>query len=197
MIQWAYYPRGLIHANIYFRRSDAIQKQLRRNDIRNVKVSRHHLGDWRFYVLEFNRNNSDKYVDEKDIAKALDIPTEWVYFIHIDVANSITIYWIDEEKLHEKYLDDDGELNFDGWSLYTEKGLKSTYEIEERLSERIGGRVEVELRDDFLFISNTIWSTERISKELNVPKNTITDVSDLHFGDLVLIIALDKVRKGC
>lgn len=199
MFEWAYYPRGLIHTNIYFRRSDAILKQLKKHDIRNVKVSRHHLGDWLFYVLEFNRNNSDKYVDEKDIAKALDIPTEWVYFIHIDVENSISIYWIDEEKLHDKYLDDDGELVFDGWSMLDEdRAFTGVGNVQRRLiDENNDLSVRVGKENEYLFIFNSNYGIPSLAKALNIPKHIITDVSCQDAGDLDFIIPLDKVRKEC
>lgn len=99
---------GELRNNVYWRRSDAIKEQLAKYDI-DAKVSRHHLKDWRVYCLDIS--TEDGHVSEDDIIEALDIPREWLHFIHIDTANKYVLYWVDEEMLHSKYLQD-GELVF-------------------------------------------------------------------------------------
>ena len=90
--------------NIYWKRCENVQNQLNKHKLYCNSVHRHHLYGLSVYVLEF-----DNIVDESDIAEALDIPKDWIAF----VMTSPWIYYVLEDKLHEKYCDEDGELIFD------------------------------------------------------------------------------------
>ena len=101
--------------NIFYRRTDAIEEQLKKSGIDIKSVYRHHVYGKSFYVLKF-----DDVQEECAIAESLGIPQEWIGFI----TTSPWLYYIKEDELNDKYCDDDGELVFPS---FFEK-IKETYE---------------------------------------------------------------------
>lgn len=89
--------------NIFYRRTDAIEEQLKNSGFNIKTVYRHTVYNKNFYVLIF-----EDVQEERDIAESLSIPEEWVGFITTDPW----MYYVKEDELNDKYCDADGELVF-------------------------------------------------------------------------------------
>lgn len=107
-------PLGLISGtgeSIYNKRCRDIQEQLAEYDL-IATVSRHDLFDVEYYLVEFtNDYGGGLYPTCGKIAKALDIPTEWVNLYTCEY-NGRTVYAVKEEELHSLHLNDDGRLEW-------------------------------------------------------------------------------------
>ena len=167
--------------NIYHRRCDVIKSELREKMGITANVYRHHLSDKLYYVLEVKPDN---FSDE--IANGLNIPKEWVHFIHTN--DDYSLYWIDEVKLHEKYLTDDGELCFrDEYDLMSDiHPILCCDAIRERLQEHGLPCKEVKYTNELLLLYGSSYPNW-VAKVLNVPEENVIDVSEI-CSDLSTIV---------
>jgi len=101
--------------NLYHRRCEAIRKQLEDAGMNIKRLCRHNMFGEEFYLLKVDTLKSKEYPSECDIAKALDIPVDWIDFGGL--VDNVNIYYIKEKEFNDKYCDCDGEIVFEKWCL--------------------------------------------------------------------------------
>ena len=94
--------------SIYGLRCDDIEKELCKHGLK-ANVHRHDCFGVDYYVIE--EAYKSVCFDKGMIAKALNIPMDWVDLASVD--DMISKYWVKEEELNDKYLDCDGRFCFD------------------------------------------------------------------------------------
>lgn len=187
--------------NVYFRRCDAIRKQLNKHDIHPKEVNRVFIGELLFYNVKFPEKH--RFISQKDIRDALGIPYD---FIGI-VDNNPDQYLIDEYKLHEMYLTDDGELDF---TNILEK-IESIFElnndcydlhIENQLNSLLknNGFSNIYTDVDSAFVRfktscNYFTNLDKLCEILNVPPKIGKRSSDYRDDEITLYVERDYFIK--
>lgn len=169
--------------NPFHRRCEQIRKQLCKNGLK-ARVHRHTCFDMKYYVIE--QWDKKTVFNERDIANALNIPREWCSLANH--TNMIGFYWVKEDELNEKYCDCDGNLVFDEPFDFLEASPK---EIKLKLG---GGQVSVVDYKDVVLIKNYCAYNKAMTRLLNIPLESIVDVSDSSM-DISHIILKDKVKE--
>ena len=97
--------------SIEAKRCDDIEQQLAEHCL-IANVSRHDLFDVEYYLVEFTKDyGGGLYPTCGKIAKALDIPNEWVNLYTCE-CNGMTVYAVKEKELNRKYENCDGRLEW-------------------------------------------------------------------------------------
>lgn len=142
-----------IGGSIWHRRTEAIEKELKKHNIK-AKVHRHHIYDVEYYVLTLD--TSKKHISESDVANALNIPKEWVGFVHINLENCYKIFWIKEDEFNAKYCNDDGEIVFKKSFKLTDYPFEESFNtlcpISNQLSEQGIVVDKIGIWEDYLMI---------------------------------------------
>ena len=163
---------------IYGRRCGAITEQLKKHNVPVKRVGRHHFYNIRVYCIEIKIGKCGKWIDDDDIAEALNIPKEWIAFIHINTEHRYKLYFVKEDELNSKYCDDDGELIFKKPFKLTDYPFKQKFEtlcpISNRLKE-MGIIVDkIDIWDDYLML--------KIEYDEDVIHTTIANALDCDVG---------------
>lgn len=185
-------PWGFISGtgeSIYNKRCGDIQGRLAEHDL-IATVSRHDLFDVEYYLVEFtNDYGGGLYPTCGKIAKALDIPTEWVNLYTCE-HNGRTIYAVKEEELHSLHLNDDGRLEWvEPFDFH--KAL-SKYNTISLIKEQLGKsckRVCVYLDEGLIFLKCNL-SSKIIAEKLGISEDSIVDIS-LTFDDITHVIIVE------
>lgn len=94
--------KGLFCNNFAYRSCKAIEKRLKEFNF-DVKVFNHDLFDTEYYVIK-----SNKWINQREICDALDIPYDW-----ISLLTSEKWQWIIKQKeFNDKYKNVNGEIDF-------------------------------------------------------------------------------------
>lgn len=171
------------NCNPFHRRCEAIRKKLCEHG-HKARVSRHTAFDVKYYVIE--QWDDKTLFNVRDIASALEIPKEWCSLVNY--MDGIGTYWVKEDELHEKYLDCNGDLVFNESFDFLEASPK---EIKWKLG---GGQVQVVDYKDIVLIKNYCAYNKAMARLLNIPLDSIVDVSDSSM-DISHIILKDKVKE--
>ena len=176
--------------SIEAKRCDDIEQQLAEHDLIAI-VSRHDLFDVEYYLVEFtNDYGGGLYPTCGKIAKALDIPNEWVNLYTCEY-NGRTVYAVKEEELNRKYKNCDGRLEWvEPFDFH--KAL-SKYNTSSLIKEQLGKickRVVLYL-DDGLILLECHLSSDSIAEMLGISKDSVVDVS-ISFNELTHVIIVEE-----
>ena len=177
--------------SIQAKRCDDIEQQLAEHCL-IANVSRHDLFDVEYYLVEFTKDyGGGLYPTCGKIAKALDIPNEWVNLYTCEY-NGRTVYAVKEEELNCKHKNCDGRLE---WvePFDFNKVLKK-YNARDLIQNQIGyGCHRVELYvDDGLVMIECSYSSKVIAENLGISEESIVDVRDT-FNELTHVIIVEDV----
>ena len=177
--------------SIQAKRCDDIEQQLAEHCL-IANVSRHDLFDVEYYLVEFTKDyGGGLYPTCGKIAKALDIPNEWVNLYTCE-CNGKTVYAVKEEELNRKHKNCDGRLEWvEPFDFH--KVLKK-YNARDLIQNQIGyGCHRVELYvDDGLVMIECSYSSKVIAENLGISEESIVDVRDT-FNELTHVIIVEDV----
>lgn len=105
---WSVFVTAFGEPTVWQRRCMALKKELGKKDIK-ADVSRHNCFDIDYYVVR-QLSKKDTW-DAKDVANALDLSNDCACLA--DYHDGIGTYWVKEDVLNDKYLNDCGELVFE------------------------------------------------------------------------------------
>lgn len=194
--------RFRLNNNIYHGKIRSFEEFLRDNGF-VVSVCRHGFKNKMYYDLSFNTDKSEVYPNEDRIASVLDISSSDVHFIHIDCrleSDTYSVYWIEEDLIDKIYLDD-GKLVFEKFNMFTSTGCVNIRTVESRLEVLTGMHTRIEHHDDLLLVfNNSNVNSNTYAKALNIPSDSVTDVSTCELSDdcenrMPIIIDLIKARS--
>lgn len=135
--------------------TSAIKKELSKNNIKVKDVHRHGIWGINVYVIRFHKDDNNKHINDKILANALNIPIDWVGLAQC-TSDGYCTYWIKEDKLNNKYCDDDGKLVFENPFNLKDYPFKEKFEtlcpIKVQLEKHGIVVEEIGIWDDFLMI---------------------------------------------
>ena len=179
-------------------RCDNIQDALKKNSIASC-VSRHHVFDVNYYLIEVHTDECDDYVGSKEIADALGIDRDDVS-LYKTCNSKYPCYALLEDEINDKYSNDDGRLVFEfDFLKFINNDNFASCELNRYLREK-----GVKIRESFisymeygLIFLDSPASKYCIAKALKISDDAIVDVSTLYGGDdeLTHVIILDRCKE--
>ena len=189
-VPWGLRQMNIINGGktIHTKRCDDIEQQLAEHQL-YANVSRHRLFGVKLYIVSFTKDyGGGEYPSDKKIARALQIPDEWVSLYDCD--ENKTEFAVKEEKLNCKHMNDDGRLEWvEPFDFH--KAL-SKYNTSSLIKEQLGKsckRVVLYL-DDGLILLECHLSSDSIAEMLGISKDSVVDVS-ISFDELTHVIIVE------
>ena len=182
------YPKKSIQAM----RCDDIEQQLAEHEL-FANVSRHTLFDDKLYIVEFKKSYSGGgYPTTTKIARALEIPTDWVSLYECN--DHLTSYAVLEDKINNKYMNGDGRLEWNNpFEFDFNKALKK-YNAEDLIQNQIGSGCKrvATYTDDGLVMLDCCYSSKVVAEDLGISEESVIDVS-FDFDGLTHVIIVEDV----
>ena len=156
------------------KRCDDVEQQLAEHQL-YANVSRHTLFDKAMYIVSFNKDyGGGEFPSVGKIAKALQIPDEWVSLYGCDEHK--TEYAVRENKLNYKYINSDGRLEWEQFDFYKVVNSGNPNEtIKKQL--KTCRKVVSCYKDEGIILIDSSSSAKCVAEGLGICEESVIDVS--------------------
>ena len=175
--------------NVYHRNCNEIKRQLCEHNIK-ASVSRHKLFDNHLFLLDVSDNEFRPH--KRDIAKALNIPVEWVELYKCDT--DLDVYAVLEDELIDMYGDCHKELHFKDPFDFLDaiNNPCSPHSVVKQLNEKQckkTAKVLISDDGDVVLLKDVHMSDFLVAEALDIPKEAVIDISceSEEFSHIILV----------
>ena len=158
-------------------------------NFKRLSVSRCYIGNRTFYNIDINSKTTNSW-DLDKLFKG--VPSGVVYYNNNGVKHFV--YCVDEEELHEKYLNADGDLVFEEPFCLFDLDFKQKYDILCPIRRQLeDNRIQVnkiDIWDDYLMLVCNGTDYVEVGEILNIDNNMVNVVAGV--PNLYMIKRWDK-----